>query len=754
MRNVQAQSTCRVSCQLYIISSFSQVGISFKHERSAVLGPDYQTTRREREIRSSSTANQSKSTTNMTLNLPPPMILTHKETLHAIELPPLATFLTSLSIPEHFIKLNDILLRYRTPKSYHRMDVREISSSELPLSSPSPEPDAEVESTEENVERRKKRKVEKGEPVILDEGDTVEEYKARRGTSIAVEQDTTKEVGDENVATRGVEGTIPNGEGSSTSQPIDTPLTSTVPDTRPRSPTPPTTVKPPSRTKSPPATHTLPPSGPTRRIRELRLDLRTLDAAALFALETWRRELMRLEKLKMEHPDSIWYKDPTPTPTPEPEPSPEPVVGRRKAGRPRKGDRKSKSESRTPAVDETEGVEVLDEDLEVEVEVDVEMGESAGEALREGESEQAVEQEVVHDIEAFDNLVDGPGPSLAEAESTSTDPAPISAAATNAKTTEKEPTPPPSPDVIVVDGYNRHQDDSDFSPEPSPEPVKRRGRGRKNATSPSGSAFQEVAAPTPMASSFQAARPPMPMGSSLFQTAESPRPMGSSSKAAKPPMPMGSSSFRTTKLPTPMVSSLFQAAEPSVPMRSSIFTQAPPPTALGSSSRRPFVPSNQPNHDQVVSRISPDQRFSLSPTRPTPPLPPAHHIPGSSNAPLVIPDSPKKKDRNGFVPFEREQMRIPTFSKAPAVPKRGLHWHAPVVDAGKKRKGKEVMLDDEELDRSRPAKVKAKGRTSKVHCAVSEDELEEEVLEDTYEEQRSTERVDDDDDDEWGDFKF
>jgi hypothetical protein len=742
MRNVQAQSTCRVSCQLYIISSFSQVGISFKHERSAVLGPDYQTTRREREIRSSSTANQSKSTTNMTLNLPPPMILTHKETLHAIELPPLATFLTSLSIPEHFIKLNDILLRYRTPKSYHRMDVREISSSELPLSSPSPEPDAEVESTEENVERRKKRKVEKGEPVILDEGDTVEEYKARRGTSIAVEQDTTKEVGDENVATRGVEGTIPNGEGSSTSQPIDTPLTSTVPDTRPRSPTPPTTVKPPSRTKSPPATHTLPPSGPTRRIRELRLDLRTLDAAALFALETWRRELMRLEKLKMEHPDSIWYKDPTPTPTPEPEPSPEPVVGRRKAGRPRKGDRKSKSESRTPAVDETESIEVLGEGLEGEVE----MEEAAVASLVEGDSGQAVEKETVHDIEAFDNLVDGLGPSLAEAEPTN-----ITAPTTAGKTTptEKELTPPPSPDVIVVDGYNRHQDDSDFSPEPSPEPVKRRGRARKNATSPPGSAFQEVAAPTPMGSSlFQAARPPLAMGSSLFQTAEVPRPMGSSlSKAAKPP------SFQAAKPPMPMVSSLFQAAEPSVPMRSSIFTQASPPTALGSSSRRPD-PSNQPKHNQAVSRISPDQRFSLSPTRPTPPLPPAHHIPGSSNAPLVIPDSPKKKDRNGFVPFEREQMRIPTFSKAPAVPKRGLHWHAPVVDAGKKRKGKEVMLDDEELDRSRPAKVKAKGRTSKVHCAVSEDELEEEVLEDTYEEQRSTERVDDDDDDEWGDFKF
>jgi hypothetical protein len=688
------------------------------------------------------------STTNMTLNLPPPMILTHKETLHAIELPPLATFLTSLNIPEHFIKLNDILLRYRTPKSYHRMDVREISSSELPLSSPSPEPEAEP--TEENVERRKKRKLEKGKPVILDEGDTVEGYKARGESAIAVEAETTKEGGDENVATRGDESTISNGDGSSAiqSKSNDTLLTSTGPDTRPRSPSPPTTVKPPPRTKSPPAPHTLPPSGPKRRIRELRLDLRTLDASALFALETWRRELMGLEKLKMEHPDSIWYKDPTPNPTPEPEPSPEPVAERRKAGRSGKGDRKSKSESRTPAVDETEGHEESREGLEVDVDVDME--EAAIASLVEGDTGQTVEQETVHEVEAFDNLVDGPEPSLAEAEPANTNESP--SPATKTTPAEKEPTPPPSPDIIVVDGYNHNQEDSDFSPEPSPEPVKRRGRARKNAASPSGSALQEVAAPTPVASSlFQAARAPLPMGSSVFQVAESPRPMGSSSsKAARQP------SFQTVKPPTPMGASLFQAAEPSVPMRSSIFTQAPPPTTLGSSSRRTFVPSNQPNHDQAAQTFSPVQRFSLSPTRPTPPLPPAHHIPGSSNAPLVIPDSPKKKDRNGFVPFEREQMRVPTFNKAPIVPKRGLHWHNPVAETGKKRKGKAVMLEDEEDDR-RPAKVKAKGRTSKVHFAELEDELEEEeIVEDTYEEQRQhDQRVeDDDDDDEWGDFKF
>jgi hypothetical protein len=110
----------------------------------------------------------------MTLNLPPPVIFTHKETLHAIELPPLATFLSTLSIPEHLLKLNDILLRYRTPKSYHRVDVREVSSSELPLSSPEPE---EAGSRRGKVE-------DKGEPVILEEGDTVERYNARRGWTV------------------------------------------------------------------------------------------------------------------------------------------------------------------------------------------------------------------------------------------------------------------------------------------------------------------------------------------------------------------------------------------------------------------------------------------------------------------------------------------------------------------------------------------------------------------------------------------
>lgn len=685
----------------------------------------------------------------MTLNLPPPEIIAHEETLHAIELPPLATFLTSLTVPDHLIKLNDILDRYRTPQSYHRIDVRELSSSELPLSSP--EPEAEAVIMKGDTDRRRKRKretqLEKGEPVILDEGDTVEEYKARRATAgastIAVDSETTGKGGDEIIATKGQDFSASNGS-SSTLQPTKSLLTSTEITTRSRSPTPPTTVKPTPRTTSPPATHTLPPSGPKRRIRELRLDLRTLDPAALFALETWRRELLGLPKLEREHPGSIWYKDATPTPPPEP--SPEPVGERRRRGRPRKTDRESQSESRTPAVDgdqNMEGRETSGEGLEVRA--DVEMGEVATEDRGEGVVEQVAEQEAVLDIDAFDNLVDEPGSALLEAESTNIEaPHPI---ATEPTPAEKELTPPPSPDIIVVDGFNRADDDPDFSPEPSPEPIKRRGRARKSAAGPSSETL------TPR-SAVQEAPAPIPMGSSAFQAAEPPTELASSlCKTAKPPTPMGSSPFTLAKPPTPMGSSLFQPAEEPTPMISSISTPAPPPTASGSSSRQPFDSSREPDHDQSF-RVSPFHRFSLSPVRQPPPLPPPppYHATGSSDAPLVIPDIPEKRPHVGFVPFEREQMRVPTFTKAPVIPQRGLHWHDPVVETGKKRKGKEVEIEE----RYPPAKIRAKGRTSKVHFAEFVDEQEEEVgAGKRYEEPVPlTQSVDDDDDDEWGDFKF
>ena len=95
---------------------------------------------------------------------------------------------------------------------------------------------------------------------------------------------------------------------------------------------------------SPVLAHPLPPSAPHRRVRELRLDLRTLDAAALFALETWRRELLGLGRLDLEHPDSVWFEEPELVPTPSPPPLPpriasksrSPLVMKRKRGRPRK----------------------------------------------------------------------------------------------------------------------------------------------------------------------------------------------------------------------------------------------------------------------------------------------------------------------------------------------------------------------------------------------------------------------------------
>ncbi|KAL7421569.1 hypothetical protein Q5752_003338 [Cryptotrichosporon argae] len=48
------------------------------------------------------------------------------------------------------------------------------------------------------------------------------------------------------------------------------------------------------------------------------LYLRTLDAAALFTLETWRSDTLGLPKLDMEHPDSIYYRLPTPERSPTP----------------------------------------------------------------------------------------------------------------------------------------------------------------------------------------------------------------------------------------------------------------------------------------------------------------------------------------------------------------------------------------------------------------------------------------------------
>jgi hypothetical protein len=193
--------------------------------------------------------------------LPLPIILSQSETLHAIHLPPLAQFLTALTAPDHLLKLNDILDRYRTPSSYHRIDVRVTSSSELPPGSP-----VEWETAWQTPWGR-----EKGEPVVLPEGVDVEGWKEQhglQGNSLHAKVDI-----------------FPQTDGAGPS---------TLPEPNPIRPS--LTIYP------------LPPSAPERRVRELRLDIRSLDAAALFALETWRRQVLGLAKLEMEHPDSIWYK--------------------------------------------------------------------------------------------------------------------------------------------------------------------------------------------------------------------------------------------------------------------------------------------------------------------------------------------------------------------------------------------------------------------------------------------------------------
>ncbi|KAL1405440.1 hypothetical protein Q8F55_009071 [Vanrija albida] len=74
-----------------------------------------------------------------------------------------------------------------------------------------------------------------------------------------------------------------------------------------------------SRAQSPVIPDYPPPPGPTSRcVRELRLDLRTLDPAALFELENWRRKELGLRPLAMSAPDSVWYKVPSDSESPPP----------------------------------------------------------------------------------------------------------------------------------------------------------------------------------------------------------------------------------------------------------------------------------------------------------------------------------------------------------------------------------------------------------------------------------------------------
>lgn len=91
---------------------------------------------------------------------PPPVTFRSSEKHGGIHLAPLAEFLSHLSDASHLIKLADILERFRTPKSYHRYDLRIVDSSELP-----PSPGAEGHDEELRALWRRER----GSPIILDD---------------------------------------------------------------------------------------------------------------------------------------------------------------------------------------------------------------------------------------------------------------------------------------------------------------------------------------------------------------------------------------------------------------------------------------------------------------------------------------------------------------------------------------------------------------------------------------------------------
>ncbi|ORX36834.1 hypothetical protein BD324DRAFT_651315 [Kockovaella imperatae] len=307
-------------------------------------------------------------------DLPPPVIFTHNETLHSIALPPLAEFLAGIDTNDRILKLHDILDRFRTPKSYHRIDVRVVESSELPPKSPAKAacnslPIEDVAASEAQHDGKKdelaiqglgtdlvqtngahyptlakeldglaaaeteEERTQEGYPIILPEGVSKEDYLLARLEDLGAETLETQVEGSAGgpADAHRVEDATPAlncaGDSAPVADDLRRPADGMVEPSAPVA----TLIQPPS----PPASHPLPPIGPSRRIRELRLDLRTLDAAALFALETWRRELLGLDKLDMEHPDSVWYEaPPSPTPPLPASPTPLSLLPKRKRGRP------------------------------------------------------------------------------------------------------------------------------------------------------------------------------------------------------------------------------------------------------------------------------------------------------------------------------------------------------------------------------------------------------------------------------------
>ena len=591
--------------------------------------------------------------------LPPPITLHSTETLHRILLPPLAEFLTDLSAPEHLLKLHDILDRYRTPKSYHRVDVREVSSGELPweeerltgqtgggtgrrtganeegrkgesgaegvrgdtekLDGTAEGQDAQHDTdglggqleavpAEQNVEGASEVKEDlqgktgpkkeagldtavhtsgrptqsttaaivnnktdankdatsaisttnsptktddhmteaqatwneraRGRPIILPTEADVQAYLANRDRPPPVaEVMYIKAVKlSEDHAVRVVEGMAVNGNikelaegdevpiepvaaeavlneagdsvtlvaeqaeqaGEAThaeetiapEQPLaqtktepsalqETDLTPTEPPALAAVPvaamaTPSTATASPSTIPHPPRSQAdsaapssnperppvssgyIPPrrpSPPKRRVRELRLDLRTLDAAALFQLEIWRREVLGLGKLDMEHPDSIWYNEPTPTPEPEEEVI---EVVKKKRGRPKKVRKE----------------EVRDEE-----------GDTTG--VREGEEGNVGVAVSGKGVEGDVTTAEGEAGVSGEADSAEKEPSADAGGDVIMEPAVKEGSSPrsPTPDDILFDAFNEKDDeDPDFVPPATPPPTRRgRGRPRKSA---------------------------------------------------------------------------------------------------------------------------------------------------------------------------------------------------------------------------------------------------------------------------------
>ncbi|GFZ44151.1 hypothetical protein JCM24511_01872 [Saitozyma sp. JCM 24511] len=363
--------------------------------------------------------------------LPPPAVFTHEEYLHAICLPPLATFLATLSSSEHIRRLNDILEQFRTPSSYHRVDVREVQSSELPPGSP-----ARGSGVEEAWQRR-----EKGEPVVLAPEMTREAY-AAIGAALAadigeehrsLETSQTGEMGLSDMPAQGEAGPSTWND----TQQNATPLGSTAhqPDHSAPPVRPATLAAKEDESLAAAPIHHLPPSGPKRRVRELRLDLRTLDAAALFALETWRRQELGLDKLVMEVPDSIWYKDPTPPASAEPP--------RRKPGRPRK--RRTTSELEMEASPTSSPSHVRGVVTEMEVQIALE-ADAAGGVGNEGALPDGTVMEALHRLAQEQGLAQPELDAHDDIRAMSVDRS-------------------ASPDVILDDAFNeKDEEDPDFVP--------------------------------------------------------------------------------------------------------------------------------------------------------------------------------------------------------------------------------------------------------------------------------------------------